>query len=128
MRKPLSTILYLRFDTYHKKKSSLDLEKFPPKSNACRSHILQAHFQAYIFKVSCTHQKIYGNCSWDVRARKWRWWTGSNNYWRGYTSWKAYNALQLQKMQVRQNVFLSQKRFTMFRVFKCRKACSNERT
>ena len=49
MSKPLSTILYLRFDTYHKKKLSLDLEKFPPTSNAIRFHILRAHFQAYIW-------------------------------------------------------------------------------
>ena len=49
MSKPLSTILYLRFDTYHKKKLSLDLEKFPPTSNAIRFHILHAHFQAYIW-------------------------------------------------------------------------------
>ena len=47
--KPLSTILHLRFDTYHKKKLSLDLQKFPPTSNAVRFHILRAHFQAYIW-------------------------------------------------------------------------------
>ena len=67
-----------------------------------------------IYLVSCTHQKIYQYCPWDVWLRKWWWWTGSNNYWREYTSWKASNALQLQKMQVRQNVCLSQKQFTMF--------------
>ena len=32
-----------------KKKLSLDLEKFPPTSNAIRFHILRAHFQAYIW-------------------------------------------------------------------------------
>ena len=49
MSKPLSTILYLRINTYHKKKLSLDLEKFPPTSNTIRFHILRTHFQAYIW-------------------------------------------------------------------------------
>ena len=49
MSKPLSTISYLRFDTYHKKKLSLDLEKFPPTPNAIRFHILRTHFQGYIW-------------------------------------------------------------------------------
>ena len=58
MSKPLSTILYLRFDTYHQKKLSLDLEKFTPTSNAIRFHILRAHFQAYIWYLSPIKRSI----------------------------------------------------------------------
>ena len=57
MSKPLSTILYLQFDTCHKK-LSLDMEKFPPTSNAIRFHILRAHFQAYIWYLAPIKRSI----------------------------------------------------------------------
>ena len=51
---------------FHEKTSCLDLEQFPPTSNATKLHIYRAYFQAYIWYHAAIentiniHPKLYG--------------------------------------------------------------------
>ena len=49
---------FFGYDIFHKKTSCLDLEQFPPTSNAIKMHIYRAYLQEYIWYQAAIESTI----------------------------------------------------------------------
>ena len=50
---------FIRYEVYHQKSLSLDLEKLPPTSETIRLHIKRAFFQAFLWYYSPVQSSLF---------------------------------------------------------------------